>query len=111
MEVQRTELKRCDLIEVSGRLDSANALKLEETLKEVMDHGRYRIVLDLSGVDFMGSAALRVVISAYKNCRRWNRGDVRLAALPPRVQGVFDLAGITPLVKIYPEVYEAVGSF
>ena len=111
MEVSNTELKHCDLFAVKGRVDSSTAPQLDEALKAVMEKGRYRIVLDLSGVEFLGSAGLRAIVSAYKTCRRWNRGDVRLAELPPRIQGVFDLAGITPLVRIYPEVVLAVGSF
>ena len=111
MEISCIELKHCDLFTVTGRVDSSTAPKLDEALKEVMDKRRFRIVLDLSGVEFLGSAGLRAIVSAYKTCRRWNRGDVRLAELPPRIQGVFDLAGITPLVKIYPEVVLAVGSF
>lgn len=111
MEVSKTALKHCDLFVVRGRVDSSAAPELDEALKAVMDEGRFRIVLDLSGAEYLGSAGLRAIVSAYKTCRRWNRGDVRLAELPPRIQGVFDLAGITPLVKMYPEVVLAVGSF
>ena len=111
MEVTHTVLKHCDLLEVSGRVDSSTAPKLDEAFKAIMDEARYRIVLDLSKVEFLGSAGLRAIVSAYKTCRRWNRGDVRLAELPPRIQGVLDLAGITPLVKIYSDVVLAVGSF
>ena len=111
MEISHTQLKHCDLLTVKGRVDSSTAPMLDEALQKIMEEGRYRIVLDLSGVEFLGSAGLRAIVSAYKTCRRWNRGDVRLAALPPRIQGVFDLAGITPLVKIYPDAVLAVGSF
>jgi len=111
MEVSNTELKHCDLIAVKGRVDSLTAPQLDEALRAVTQKGRYRIVLDMSGVEFLGSAGLRAIVSAYKTCRRWNRGDVRLASLPAKIQGVFDLAGITPLVKIYTEVVLAVGSF
>ena len=111
MEVRNTELKHCDLVVVKGRVDSSSAFQLDEALKAIMEKGRYRIVLDMSGVEFLGSAGLRAIVSAYKTCRRWNRGDVRLAELPPRIQGVFDLAGITPGMQIFPEVVLAVGSF
>ena len=111
MEISTTILKHCDLITVKGRVDSSTAPKPDEALKEVVGMGHFRIVLDLSGVEFLGSAGLRAIVSAFKTCRRWNRGDVRLAELPPRVKGVLDLAGITPLVQIFPEVVLAVGSF
>jgi hypothetical protein len=31
--------------------------------------------------------------------------------MPPYIAEVFELAGLTPLFKIYPNVVEAVGSF
>jgi len=111
MEISNIELRHCDLMAVRGRVDSSTAPRLEEALEAVMQKGRYHIVLDMSGVEFLGSAGLRAIVSAYKTCRRWNRGDVRMAALPARIQGVFDLAGLTPIVQIYPEVVLAVGSF
>jgi anti-sigma B factor antagonist len=111
LEVVSTELKRCDLIKLSGRIDSSGAPKVEDAFKAITDQGRFRIVLDMNGVDFASSAFLRVLIKYLKLCKRWNRGDVRLAALQPRVAGVFDLAGLTPLFQIYPDNTLAVGSF
>jgi anti-sigma B factor antagonist len=105
------ELRRCDLIALGGRIDGAAAPDVEEALKAITDAGRYRIVLDMDGVDFTASAFLRVLIKYLKLCRRWNRGDVRLACLQPRIAEVLDLAGLTPLFKIYDDVAVAVGSF
>ncbi len=111
LEIVTTELKRCDLVKLDGRIDSSAAPKVEEALKAITDAGRYRIVLDMSGVDFTSSAFLRVVIKYMKVCKRWNRGDVRLAALQPRIADVLDLAGLTPLFKIFENDTLAVGSF
>ena len=111
MEIATTSLKRCDLIRIEGRLDSNTAPQLEKALREVMDAGVYRIVLDMKGVEFFGSAAIRVLVLTYKKCRRWNRGDVRLCRVPERINRVFDLAGIAPLLQTYEDCVLAVGSF
>jgi anti-sigma B factor antagonist len=84
---------------------------VEEAFKAITDQGRYRIVLDLEGVDFASSAFVRVLIKYLKLCKRWNRGDVRLAALQPRLAEVLELVGLTPLFQIYPDDTLAVGSF
>jgi anti-anti-sigma regulatory factor len=52
-----------------------------------------------------------VLIVAYKECRRWNRGDVRLTRVPERVRRVLDLAGILPLIQTFDDPVLAVGSF
>jgi anti-anti-sigma factor len=111
MEIKTTHLKRCDLIAPSGRLDSSTAPQLEEAFRESIEAGTFRIVVDMSEVEYFGSAAIRALVMAYKECRRWNRGDVRLAAVPERIQSVFDIAGITPMVSMYDDTVAAVGSF
>ncbi|MBC8446324.1 MAG: STAS domain-containing protein [Chloroflexi bacterium] len=111
MEISSSGLKRCDLVTLSGRIDSSTAPKVEEVLKRITDAGRFRIVLDMSGVDFTSSAFLRVLIKYLKLCKRWNRGDVRLAALTPRIADVLDLAGLMPLFRTFDDATLAVGSF
>ncbi len=111
METTTTHLKRCDLVRLVGRFDSNTAPDLEKALHEGMDSGVFRIVLDMEGVEFFGSAAIRVLVMTYKECRRWNRGDVRLCNVPERIRRVLDLAGISPLLQSYEDAALAVGSF
>ncbi len=111
MTTMRVNLKRCDLITLEGRYDSETAPELERVLRESMDAGVYRIVLDMSRVTYFGSAAIRALILAYKECRRFNRGDVRLANVTDRIRQVFEMAGIMPLVQHFDDPVLAVGSF
>ena len=110
MEVTSTQYKRCDLVKVSGRVDSATATQLNEALESITNDGRFRIVLDLTDVEFMSSAGLRVLISTQKTCKRYNRGEVVLACVPKRIYDALDLAGFIPLFKVYDDVLDAVGS-
>jgi len=54
---------------------------------------------------------LRVLIDVQKTCKRWNRGQLILAALPERIYETLDLAGFLPLFTIFDDVLHAVGSF
>ncbi len=111
MGIKTDHLKRCDLITLSGRFDSSTAPELGKALRASMDAGVYRLVIDMGHVEYFGSAAIRVLVMAYKECRRWNRGDVRLANMPENVRHVFDLAGLTSVIQIYESSTLAVGSF
>jgi len=111
MQISTSHLKRCDLIALSGRFDSSNAHELQAALRSSIDAGVYCIVLDLKDVTFFGSAAIRALVQAYKECRQRSRGDVRLANIPERIKEVLDLAGILPLVHVYEDATLAVGSF
>jgi anti-anti-sigma factor len=109
--IETHELKRCVLITLQGRIDSSKAPLVEAALKEMIDAGHYRFVIDMSQVEFVSSAFLRVLISASKTVRRFNRGDIYLAALSARIKDVFDLAGLLSLFKLFDTQVEAVGSW
>lgn len=106
-----SELKRCVLVKLSGRIDSSKAVAVEAALDEQINQGNYRFVIDMSDVEYVSSAFLRVMISKMKATKKWNRGNVYLATMQPRIMDVFELAGVTELFKIYPTVTEAVGDW
>ena len=111
MEITTQEFKQCDLITAKGRVDSATAAELEAALKAVTDAGRYKIVLDMSGIEYMSSAGLRVLLATQKECKKMGRGEVVLASMLDLIREAFDLAGLLPLFAIYDEVVPAVGHF
>ncbi len=111
MEITTTHYKHCVMVKVKGRVDSATASKLAETLNSLVGAGNFKIVLDLSEVDFMSSAGLRVLIATQKTCKRYNRGQLVLALVPKRIYDALDLAGFVPLFKFFDNLLDAVGSF
>ncbi len=111
METSTAHYKHCDLVTVTGRIDSSTAPKFSEALAKITNDGHYKIAIDLSGVQFLSSAGLRVLIATQKLCKRYNRGEVVLAAVPANIQSVFDLAGFTSIFGIYKDVPSAVGNF
>jgi anti-sigma B factor antagonist len=72
--------------------------------------GRTRLVLDLSGVDYVSSAGLRALLATMKDARQ-HGGDVRLAAVKPEVARVLDLSGFTTILKLFPDESAALSSF
>jgi anti-sigma B factor antagonist len=116
MEITHKRLNRVDLLTVVGRMDAASAPQLKQQIDALFDQGRFRIVLDLAGLEYIASPGLRVLIEARKRARDWKitdleGGDLRIANLPPRIKEVFDLTGFTSLFEIFNDSVEAVGSF
>ncbi len=111
MEITTTQLKRCDLVKATGRIDSHTAPQLAEAFNAINEADRFKIAFDMSGVDYISSAGLRVMIDVQKTCKRWNRGEMVLASAPQRIYEALDLAGFVPLFKFFDDVIEAVGSF
>src|SRR5512146_2464420 len=111
MEINTTQYKHCDVLGLKGRIDSSTAPQFEQAIKFATDQARYKIVLDMSGLEFMSSAGLRVLVNAQKTCRRYNRGEVVLADVPPNIKSALDLSGFTPLFKVFGDKLTAVGNF
>lgn len=110
LDISVQSLKRVDLITVSGRVDSGTAPELEETLEDRMDEGRYNLVLEMSGVNYLSSAGLRALVAALRTCKK-KGGDVRIADPSERVAEVMALAGLDTLFTMYDDVTIAVGSY
>jgi anti-sigma B factor antagonist len=111
MEITTKKYKRCDLVQASGRIDSDTAPQLAEAFNAIIEDGRFNIVFDMSDVDFISSAGLRVMIDVQKTCKQRNRGEMVLANVPERIYEALDLAGFVPLFKFFDDVVDAVGSF
>ncbi len=110
MNIEMRELKHASVVKVSGRVDSSTAPDLEKSLQNLLDSGRSQIVLDLQDTDYMSSAGLRVLVAVHKAAKK-NNGGLCLAQPSVRVKEVLELAGLTPVFNVYPDVVEAVGSF
>ena len=110
MEISVSPYKHCDLVKAKGRVDSYTAPQLAEAFNSVTDAGRYKVAFDMSELDFLSSAGLRVLINTQKTCKRYNRGELVLVNIPENIYAALDLAGFIPLFKIYDDVLTAVGS-
>ncbi len=111
MDITTTQYKHCDVLSLRGRIDSSTAPQFEQAIKAATDQSRYKIVLDMSGLEFMSSAGLRVLVNAQRICKRYNRGEVVLTEIPANIKSALDLSGFTPLFKVYSDKLTAVGSF
>ena len=111
MEITTQQFKHCDLLTVSGRVDSYTAPQLADAIEAFAMDGKFKVVLDLGGLEYMSSAGFRVLLVAQRNCKRYNRGEVILAKVPKKIYEAFELTGFTPLFKMFDDVTSAVGSF
>jgi anti-anti-sigma factor len=98
------------LVELVGRVDSGNANLLAEALGQEIENGHTHLVLDLSSVDYMSSAGLRELVSAYKKVKRV-AGDLRLVQPSPRVQEILEISGLDTIFQIFPARMEAIASY
>ncbi len=111
MEITTQHFKHCDLLSVKGKVDSFTAPELTKAIEALNNESRFKIVLDLSKLEYMSSAGFRALLLGQRTCKRFNRGEIVLAAVPKKVMDALELTGFTPLFKIFDEITPAVGIF
>ncbi len=78
---------------VGGELDLANADRLERELTRVEATDAQSIVVDLSGLSFIDSSGVRLLVNAHARSRS-DGGRLALLRGPQAVQRIFELTGI-----------------
>jgi anti-sigma B factor antagonist len=111
MEITTQQYKHCDMLSVQGKVDSFTAPDLTKAIEALNNAGRFRIILDMSKLEYMSSAGFRALLLGQRNCKRYNRGEIVLASVPKRIMDALDLTGFTPLFKIFEDITPAVGNF
>ena len=92
-----------------GRIDHGAAGKLEQSLAPLLaeaQSGSGGLILDFSGVDYISSVGLRVLMIAAKQMR--GRGaHIAVAALQPVVAEIFAISRFDSVLEVYPSVRDA----
>ena len=97
MPVAFTEEDRCLTAAVSGELDHHHTQKLREEIdRSVQKERPARLALDFSGVEFMDSSGIGLVLGRYRLMQELN-GKLVLRAMPPHIRRVMRVAGIGSL--------------
>jgi anti-anti-sigma factor len=90
---------RALVIAPEGRVDSVSSSELERLVVSRIEAGEKRLVLDLSGVEYISSAGLRVLLMAAKRLKE-PPGGLVLCGMGPSVRTVLELAGFLPLFAV-----------
>jgi anti-sigma B factor antagonist len=95
---------------LEGRIDSEGAIQLDDALRAGIEAGETRIVLDLAEVQYMNSAALRTLADIITKTRE-KGGDLKLAALQPKVRRVLQIVGFDRFSSIHETLKAALADF
>jgi anti-anti-sigma factor len=87
------------VVHLQGNLDTGTAPELQSHLDALIDAGASTVIADLSAVDFVSSAGLRVILATAKKLRP--NGTLRLFGLNASVREVFDVSGFATIIPIF----------
>ena len=97
MTIEKTTENEKVTLTVSGRLDTTTAPELERTLDSILD-GTKELVFDMTGLEYISSAGLRVILKAQKAMNA--QGSMKLTGVNDSIMEVFDITGFLDILTI-----------
>ena len=109
MQVTTQRLADVIVVAVDGRIDYVNADEFKEILMPHLGGGASggpHVVLDLSGLEYISSAGLRVLILAAREARG-REGKLIAVGLQPVVREIFEISKFTLVLQLFDSLQDA----
>jgi anti-sigma B factor antagonist len=106
----RIDDPRGRVVQPQGELGAEASDGLRETMHAALGEGRVPVVLDLSGVSFMDSTALSIVLGCLREA--WARGQALLVSGPlqPPIASLFAITGVERFLTVHDSREGALGA-
>jgi len=99
------------VLELSGKImGGPDHEKFKEEVKQVIDTGFTNVVLDLSGVPWINSTGLGILISGYHSIKA-AEGAMKICSVKERVLSIFYISQLENIFEVFETREEAVTSF
>jgi anti-anti-sigma factor len=109
MEFAQEEAGDVVIVKLAGRLDSSAAQPAEASFAQVLGSGTPHLAIDMSKLQYISSAGLRVLLVVAKKMQQ-AKGKVVLFGLDPHVREVFSISGFDKIFSIQADEAAAVAA-
>jgi anti-sigma B factor antagonist len=110
LTVDARDVEEVTLLYPKGFINAHTVRLFETELQRALQQGRFKIVINCSGLLYIASAGLGAIMGSIEEIRT-NGGDLRLTDLNETVLNIFEILGFNHLYRIFPSEVEAISSF
>jgi anti-sigma B factor antagonist len=100
MIITKTKDSSIITLALCGRIDTVTSNQLSNEFDSVMSESFDKLVLDFSGIDYISSAGLRVIINMQKKITA-RRADMELIRLNDPIKNIFEITGFSKILTIH----------
>lgn len=97
MNIEKNVIGNATSMKVVGRLDTTTAPQLEAAIDDCIADVK-EFVLDCSGLEYVSSAGLRVILKTQKQMNK--QGSMKLIHVNDTIMEVFDITGFADILTI-----------
>jgi len=88
------------IIRVDGVVDTITASELENVVEKLIGQSRFKIIVDLGGVEYISSAGWGIFVSKIQEIRD-NGGDLKLVNMIPNVNEIYELLEFEHIIQAF----------
>ena len=109
MQMTMTDQSGVAVLAVAGSMDAATVAEFDERWKEALAAGTQKMVVDLSGIEYISSAGLRGILLLAKTAMA-KKVSLAFSGMTGMVEDIFKLSGFFTILKTYPDAASAVAA-
>jgi len=97
LNIQKTKNNAELTIALTGRLDTTTAPELEKELRESLE-GVTELTIDMTALEYISSAGLRVLLSGQKTMNK--QGSMTVTGVNETIMEIFEVTGFADILTI-----------
>lgn len=98
------------ILRISGRLDALSSEETERAVTKLITNGEHLILFDFTGVDYLSSAGMRMLLSAYKKLKSVS-GKMAVCSVGDGVMDILKMSGFDEILNVYSKEEDALKVF
>jgi anti-sigma B factor antagonist len=110
MEMTTHSSSKIKVLSIEGEMNANTSGAVDERLHKLIMGGNNKLVIDLSGLNYISSAGLRIFLKANKLIKK-KQGEIRICGLNETVKEVFEISGFQMILAIFENQAKALADF
>ena len=106
MNINIEHIQNATIVSPKGDIDTMQSTKLREALKPILNSDVSKLIVDLSGVNYMDSSGIATLIEALQICKQ-GETNFGICGLNDGVRSIIELARLDTIFVISPNREEA----
>jgi len=98
------------ILRLEGYVDAHTFTEFEEELTQLVEGGKYYLLLDLEKLTYINSTGLGLLMATFRQVRQ-HGGDLVIAKMSDKITNIFNLLGFSRLISTYATEEEALKKF
>lgn len=98
------------ILRISGRLDALSSEETERMVSKLIANGEHRVLFDFTGVDYLSSAGMRMLLASYKKLKAVS-GQMAVCSVGDGVMDILKMSGFDEILNVYSDEEEALKVF